>query len=145
MMTLFSFDPFESLLQLQRELERTLTAPLLPLNGGTNVFPLVNVFSDREGFVVRAEVPGFEADQIELTIEPNSLTLKGERPPDERKKPGSYHRRERQFGSFARTIRLPEELDAEKATAGCRNGLLTIRIPKAEAAKPRQIPIKSAA
>jgi HSP20 family protein len=144
-MTLFSTDSFARLLSLQRELERSLGAPMFGVEGTTSVFPPLNIFNDRDGVVIRAEVPGFKSDQISITVEPRSLVLKGERPPDTHGKPGSYHRRERQFGNFARSIALPADLDTAKATAECRHGLLTIRIPRAAAAKPKQIPIKSAA
>lgn len=144
-MTLLSSDPFERLIELQRELERALNAPLFGFEPAASVFPPLNIFNDREGIVVRAEVPGFRPDQIEVTVEPRVLVLKGERPADEYPKPGGYHRRERQYGSFARSVVLPPDLDTSKATAECRNGLLTIRIPKVEEAKPKQIPVKAAA
>lgn len=144
-MTLLSTYPFESLLSLQRELERAFGAPMLGLEGTRSVFPPVNIFDDSSGIVVRAEVPGFTPDQIEISAEPRALVLKGERPADEHSKAGSYHRRERQYGGFARSISLPVGLDTGKASAECRNGLLTIRIPKAEAAKPKQIPVRDAA
>jgi HSP20 family protein len=109
------------------------------------VFPPVNVFEDRDGIVIRAEVPGFAPDQIDLSVEPRTLVLKGRRDADQPEGQGSFHRRERQHGSFARSLSLPKGLDADKATAECSHGLLTIRIPKAEAAKPKAIQIKTAA
>ncbi len=144
-MTLFSTDPFESLLSLQRDLERAFDAPMFGFEGTTSVFPPLNIFTDRNGVVIRAEVPGFKSDQIDITVEARSLVIKGERPADTYAKPGGYHRRERQFGSFARSVALPADLDTAQATAECRNGLLTIRISKAAAAKPKQIAIGNAA
>jgi HSP20 family protein len=143
-MTLFSSNPFERLLQLQRELDRALDAPMLGFEGTRSVFPPLNIFGERDGIVIRAEVPGFTSEQIAVTVEPRTLVLKGERPADE-DAPASYHRRERPYGSFARSVALPKDLDTSKASAEYRNGLLTIRIPKAEAAKPRQITIQNAA
>jgi len=144
-MTLLSTDPFERLLSLQRDLERALGAPMLGFEGTRSVFPPLNIFRDGDDIVIRAEVPGFAPDQIEISVEPRTLVVKGERPAEQQSKAGSYHRRERQHGSFARSVALPKDLDTEKATAECRNGLLSIRIPRAEAAKPKQIPIQSAA
>ncbi len=144
-MTLRSTNPFENLLRLQRDLERSVGSPILGLGGPTAVFPPINVFNDRDGVVIRAEVPGFAADQIEISAENQSLVLKGERPADTHSKSGSYHRRERQHGSFARSLALPHGLDVVKASAECRDGLLTIRIPKSEATKPKQIPVSAAA
>jgi HSP20 family protein len=138
-------NPFGSVLELQRELERSLSAPFLNLEGGAHAFPPVNVFADGDSIVIRAEVPGFKPEQIGLTVERDCLILTGERQPDNHTKPGSYHRRERTFGSFSRSIQLPKDCDSEKAHAECRNGLLTIRIPKAEAAKPRQITVQPSA
>jgi HSP20 family protein len=144
-MALVTVNPFGSLLELQRELERSLTAPSLNLEGGAQVFPPVNVFADGDNLVIRAEVPGFKTEEIELTLTRDYLTLTGQRQPDEHAKPGSYHRREREFGSFSRSIQLPNDLDSEKATAQCRNGVLTVRIPKAASAKPRQIRVQASA
>ena len=143
-MTLLSTNPFDTLLRLQRDLERTLGAPMMGFEGTQTVFPPLNIFSTPDGVVVRAEVPGFKAEDIEISAEPQALTLKGNRAADDGA-PGSYHRRERQYGSFSRLIALPKDLETGGATAECRNGLLTIRIPKAEAAKPRRIPVGKAA
>jgi HSP20 family protein len=142
-MALVSVNPFGRLLELQRELDRSLTAPSLHLESGAHVFPPVNVFADGDSLVIRAEVPGFKTEEIGLTLARDCLTLTGQRQPDDHAKPGSYHRREREFGSFSRSIQLPNDLDPERATAQCRNGLLTVRIPKAAAAKPRQIRVQA--
>lgn len=144
-MTLLSTNPFEELLRLQRELERSIGAPMLGNEGTRGVFPPVNIFDHRDGIVIRAEVPGFAPEQIDVSVEGRGLVIKGERPADEHSKSGSYHRRERQYGRFARSIALPKDLDTEKATAECRNGRLTIRVPRTEAAKPKQIPVHEAA
>jgi HSP20 family protein len=140
------FDPFSGLVSLQESLDRLMQEPGLGLNmglGGGGVFPTLNIFGDEDGMVVRAEVPGVPADKINISVEPRRLTISGERTGASREK-GSYHRRERRYGEFARTLQLPDELDADKATAECKNGLLTIRIPKAAAAKPRQISVQGA-
>lgn len=140
-----NFEPLDRLLDLQRELDRFLRHPmgfeLGPSAAG--VYPPVNVFASQDGIVVRAEIPGIEAEGVHIEIEPRRLTISGERPSD-RNEGGSYHRRERQFGRFSRTIQLPADLDAGKATAGSRNGVLTVRVPKLEAAKPRHIKIATA-
>ena len=148
-MALVSFsglDPFGGLLELQDALDRLLQNPSLGLNlglAGASVFPSLNIFDDQEGMVVRAEVPGIPADKINVSVESRRLTISGERPTAKREK-GSYHRRERRYGEFARSVQLPEDMDAGRATAECRNGLLTVRIPKAAAAKPRQISVRPA-
>jgi len=148
-MALVSFsglDPFEGLLSLQETLDRMLQTPGLGLDlgpSGSSVFPSINIFTDKDGLVMRAEVPGIHPEQINVTVEPRRLTIEGERKPSEQEK-GSYHRRERSYGRFARSVQLPEDLDADNASAECRNGLLTVRIPKTPAAKPRQISVNRA-
>jgi len=148
-MALVSFrgtSPFDGLLQLQAALERMLDKPSSGLDlgpSGRNVFPPVNLFVDRDGgLLLRAEIPGIKADAVQVTIEPRRLAISGERAAAEGKK-GAYHRRERSFGRFARTIQLPDDLDPGKATAEVRQGLLTIRIPKRAEARPRQIEVRA--
>ena len=146
-MALISFsdlDPVEGLVTLQREIERFFRRPhgidLGPSSYG--VFPPINVFADKEGFVARAEVPGVAAASIGVRVESRTLTISGERLPESRTN-GSFHRRERRCGKFSRSLQLPEDLDTERATAECRNGLLTVCIPKRPEAKPRQIQIQA--
>jgi HSP20 family protein len=143
-MALVSFDPFENLLRLQRDLDRLFAKPSLNLGlGSATVYPAINVFSDKDGFVVRAEVPGIKGEEIHLEVEPGRLTLSGERKPETREN-GGYHRRERRAGKFSRTLRLPDDLDTQAATAELRDGVLSVRIPKAAVARARQITIKAA-
>ena len=142
-MALVSFDPVGGLLRLQEELDRFFGKPLYDQGlTGPNVFPLVNVFSDKEGgLVVRAEVPGIKPGALNLQVEAGRLTIGGERAAGETK--ASYHRRERGCGTFSRTLHLPADLDGEKAEAEYRNGVLTVRIPKLASAKPRQIAVRA--
>jgi len=143
-MALISFDPVEGLLRLQDDLDRFFGKPQFDFGlGGANVFPFVNVFTDEEGLVVRAEVPGIKPEQLEVQVEPGRLCITGERQ-QETATDASYHRRERRHGRFSRTVQLPRDLDAEQASADCRNGVLTVRIPKHAAAKPRQIEVRAA-
>lgn len=136
------FDPFAGIAELQRELDRYLSNPTGFDFGvsGRGVFPPVNVFGNDDGIVVRAEVPGITPESITLSIERRTLRVSGERTPVAPKN-GSFHRRERSSGKFSRSLQLPADLDTEKATADCRNGVLTIRIPRAEASRPRTIAI----
>jgi HSP20 family protein len=146
-MTLTSFsriDPVQGILELQRELDRFLGRPQGGEVGvsGAGVFPPINLFADTDGVVLRAEVPGVEPNSIDVSIQRNTLVISGERPVKARDK-GSYHRRERRFGKFSRSLQLPQDLDTEKAAAECRNGVLTLRIPRREEAKPRQVRINA--
>lgn len=148
-MALFRFiptlDPINALLNLQRELDRVFDKPLgLDLGlSGRGVFPAVNVFSDRDGYVIRLEVPGMSPEQISIESQGRTLTISGKR---ESGAPqgGSFHRRERNSGQFSRSLQLPADLDLGRAEASYKRGMLTIRIPKKEEAKPRQITVKAA-
>jgi len=143
-MALVSFDPFEGLLRLQRDLDRIFGKPSPDFGlTGPNVFPPINVFSDKDGFTVRAEVPGIKAEELSLDVEPGRLSLSGERKFDPHAD-GGYHRRERRGGVFSRTLRLPPDLDTHAAKAELVDGILTVQIPKAETAKPRHIEVKAA-
>ena len=138
-----SFDPVQGLLHLQSELDRFFGKPSYNLGlTGPNVFPLINVFTDKDGLVVRAEVPGIKPAQLNVSVEAGHLTISGERAAATGQK-GSYHRRERQFGTFSRNIQLPRDLDTEHAAAECRNGVLTVHIPRQAAAKPRNIEVRA--
>ncbi|MBI4514560.1 MAG: Hsp20/alpha crystallin family protein [Deltaproteobacteria bacterium] len=139
------FDPVSSLLNLQRELDRVFENPLGVDFGlsGRGVFPPVNVFSDNDGYVIRMEVPGVAPDQITIEAHGRTLSVSGRRALNTPGN-GSFHRRERSEGNFSRSLQLPSDLDPGKAEALCKYGLLTIRIPKREAAKPRQITVQTA-
>jgi HSP20 family protein len=148
-MTFFRFmpelDPVNGLLTLQRELERAWQRPFGgPLTAsGHGVFPPVNVFNDPDGYVVRVEVPGVAPDQLKVEGHGRTLTISGTRTA-EAPQGGSFHRRERSAGQFARSLQLPEDLDLSKTEASYKHGMLTIRVPKREEAKPRQISVKAA-
>lgn len=138
-------DPVTGLLTLQRELERAFQSPFGGAFGpsGRGVFPPVNVFSDRDGYVVKVEVPGVAPDQLNIEGNGRTLTISGKRDV-EAPQNGAFHRRERGAGQFSRSLQLPEDLDVSKSDASYRNGILTIRIPKREEAKPRQISVNAA-
>lgn len=106
-------------------------------------FPPVNVWEDEEGFYLEAELPGMTREQLHISVtHRNHLTIQGELPVAEVEK-GRYHRRERGFGRFQRTMKLPAAVDAERVEAKLENGLLQLTLPKAEEAKPRKIAVKA--
>jgi HSP20 family protein len=150
-MALFRFapelDPINSLLSLQRELDQVFNRPPFGFDlglSGRGVFPAVNVFRDKEGnYVVRLEAPGVAAENLNIECQGTTLTISGKR---EATSPngGSFHRRERGSGQFSRSLQLPTEVDLAKAEASYKQGMLTIRIPKREEAKPRQITVQPA-
>jgi len=136
--------PTSGLLSLQQELERFLRNPNFSLGlSAYGEFPPINVFADKESVLVIAEAPGIDPKSLNLSAQGRSLTISGERKSDEPKEKASYHRRERPVGKFSRSIQLPEDLDLSKAQANYEAGLLTVRVPKAEESKPRQISIQA--
>lgn len=139
------FDPVSNMLGLQQELERFLRNPSFNLGvSGQGAYPPVNVFDDGDGMVVIAELPGMDPVGIKVSGQGPTLTLSGSRIPDERGGSGAYHRRERRFGEFSRSIQLGQGFDLAKAEARFEAGILTVRVPKAEETKPRQIAVQAA-
>jgi HSP20 family protein len=113
------------------------------VDGTSGVFPPLNVTQDDENLYIRAEIPGIDAEQLSISALRNRVSLAGKR--HIQLEPGkvSYHRRERAEGAFARTLNLPLEIDAERVNARYADGILTLTLPKAEAAKPRQIAVRT--
>jgi len=105
--------------------------------------PQLDVSETKDALVVKAEVPGLDPKEIQILLEEQLLTIKGEKRQEKEEKDERYHRVERSYGAFARAIRLPVTVDAEKVTATFKNGLLTIKLPKTPAAKGTPIPIKA--
>lgn len=136
--------PFDELDRIQRQMDR-----LSEVFGGrragrvtAGVFPLLNLTEDQENYYVRAELPGVKADDLDIQVTANSLSLSGERKIAQEGNGVRYHRREREGGSFSRVMTLPGDINPEKVEADLVNGVLTIKIAKAEAAKPKQITVR---
>ena len=108
----------------------------------TRGFPAVNVWEDAECFCVEAEIPGVNMDDVEINGAGNELTIKGRREPLDAEDL-TYHRQERGFGEFTRVVTFPADMDTDKVEATLKNGVLTITLPKAQAAKTRRIAVKS--
>jgi len=102
----------------------------------------LDVVEQEEAFIVKASIPGVPADDVEITLTDNVLTIKGEMKGDKEVKEANYHLRERRFGSFLRSVTLPTAVDADKIEAINENGVLTLTLPKAEAVKPKKIEVK---
>lgn len=136
---------FEEFDRIRREMDllahRLMGAPLL--RGTAGVFPLMNITEDTDNFYVRAELPGIKAKDLEISVTGNALTLSGERKIPEAAQNVKYHRREREAGQFSRAVTLPAPIEGDKVEASFANGVLTIVLPKAEVAKPKQITVKT--
>ena len=139
-------DPRRELEQLQRRMDRLFQGAFglerSPWQVG--VYPLVNISEDRDHIFVRAELPGVKAADLEITIQDNSLILRGQRQIPTEEKQVNYHRRERESGFFRRVLALPARIRADKVEATCKDGILTIKLAKPEEVKPRKIEVKVA-
>ncbi len=136
--------PFAELERMSRQMD-LLTQGLMGRPGlawrTARVFPAINLTEDAENYYVRAELPGIKADAIEIQAVGRNLTISGERNIASEGENVRYHRREREAGKFSRVISLPGDINAEKVNAQLVNGLLTVTIAKADAAKPKQITV----
>jgi HSP20 family protein len=134
--------------RLRDDVDRLLTgflgqwAEVSPLTA-SRAQPAVNMWEQDDALLVELEIPGLKSDQVDISVVGGQLTVKVERP-DFAQEGVTYHRRERPVGSFTRVLRLPVEVDANRVEAELRDGVLTITLPKAEAAKPRRIEVTSA-
>jgi HSP20 family protein len=129
--------------QIQREMNR-----LFDSTGRGRVFsapnyPAINIWTNDNGQFITAEMPGVHPDDINIDVSADALSISGERKPEEVVKEANYHRRERSYGAFSRTIQLPFMVDTNKVEANFKNGVLMISLPRAEADKPKKITIKS--
>ena len=138
------WNPQEELEQLQRRMGRLFQDAYgrEGCPGRVGVYPLVNISEDRDHILVRAELPGVQAADLEITLQDNSLVLRGERKIAAEDKQANYHRRERESGFFRRIIPLPGGVQGDKVEAFCKHGILTIKMAKPEAVKPRKIEVK---
>lgn len=140
------WNPLGELEQLQRRMDRlfqdTYGTEGRPWRVG--VYPLVNISEDRDHIYVRAELPGVQPGDLEITLQDSNLILRGERKIPAEEKQVNYHRRERESGFFRRIIALPMAARGDKVEATCKDGILTIKMAKPEEIKPRKIKVKVA-
>lgn len=138
-------DPLDNLTHIQREMSDLFdflsSAP--QMEGYVDVeYPPIIVSMNEESVFVRAELPGIKVSDLDIQVVNDILTIKGERKLTLDPAKVSYLRRERDYGTFARSIVLPEKVDAEKVTASYKNGVLTVNLPTAPESKPKQVVIK---
>ncbi len=136
--------PFSELENMRRDMERLSDlmqrrSPFQAFRSG--VFPALNLTEDKDNYYVRAELPGIANADLDIQMTGNGLSISGERKIPAEDGNVKYHRRERESGKFSRIINLPKDVDSEKVEAKLTDGLLTIKVPKAETAKPRQITV----
>ena len=106
------------------------------------LWPAIDVAEDENAIVIKAEVPGCKADDIDISVHGNTLTISGEKKQEQEKKEKGFYHMERTYGSFRRDLNLPNDVDPAKIEATCKDGVLSVTLPKAERAKPTKIKIK---
>jgi HSP20 family protein len=136
-MSLVKWDPFRDLNRLTDFFGKGWELP----SSTTAWNPAVDIFENENEIVIKAELPGMEAKDVEINLENNVLTLKGERKFEKETKEENYHRVEREYGHFTRAFSLPMAVKEDKVTAEFKNGLLKVTLPKKEEVKPKSIKI----
>ncbi len=104
--------------------------------------PTVDVYEEKDDIVVKVELPGMDKNNIEVNLTDHTLTIKGEKKKEEEVKNENYYRTERSYGTFLRTLELPEDVHTDKVKAIFKNGILEVRMPKTEEAKAKEIKVK---
>jgi HSP20 family protein len=134
-------DPFAALTRLQRAMENVTGNDWFGTRTtGAGAFPLVNVFADGDDYVLVAELPGVKKEDLDIQVVGDTLRIQGKKTIAYAEN-ASVHRRERGAGQFDRTLTLPTEIDAANVAAEYRDGVLTLRLPRAASAKPRTVTI----
>ncbi|NPB09101.1 MAG: Hsp20/alpha crystallin family protein [Thermodesulfobacteria bacterium] len=138
--------PWRPLRDLKREMDRLwnefFRKETLPDIFETEWVPALDISETKDAVIVRADVPGIDPNEIEITISGNTLTIRGEKKQEREEKGENFYRVERSYGSFVRSIQLPAEVETDKVEATYKNGVLKIILPKKSEAKGKQIPVK---
>lgn len=142
-MSIIRWEPFRRIPSLQREMEKAWADMVEPWSfvQSSVSMPSIDLAETESEVVVKADLPGMSDKEIEVTISDNVLSIKGEKRAEKEEKGKRFHRVERSYGSFFRSVALPAHVDQEKASAKFENGVLEIKIPKSEEAKPKKVEI----
>ena len=156
-MTSARWDPFRDLMSIQNELNRLFGRTYVGGAGGSTTgdgvtgslsgswVPPLDIYETEDRFVVTLELPGIEPDAVDVSVEDSTLTVQGERSFYSDVDEQSFHRVERRYGRFQRSLSLPATADSEHIAASFDKGVLTVEVPKMEQAKPRKITVKATA
>lgn len=138
-------NPFNELDRMRRQMD-LLAGSLFGAGSqqtvASGVYPALNLTEDKSNYYIRAELPGVKQEDLDIQATGKSIAVSGQKKIVSEDENAKYHRREREAGKFSRIIDLPDNINTEKVEAALANGILTITVPKAEAAKPRQIVIR---
>jgi HSP20 family protein len=148
-MAVVQWTPFQNLMALQEEMNRRFNEAFRSGNGAEASWghhtwtPPVDIHETDDALVLTVDLPGVSKDHVSIEMHQNTLILKGQRPYNAEVKDDRYHRVERAYGTFQRSFMLPMQVDQEKVQATYHDGVLELRLPKLEAAKPKRIAITS--
>lgn len=146
-MAIERWDPFRELSRMREAMDRLWSEAFSDfprfghLFGASGLEPVMDIYQTPDHWVIKALVPGIRPEDLEVTTQDGLLTIKGELKQDEQVRDEDYILRERRYGTFTRTVRLPGNVEVNNAEAHYENGVLTLRIPKAEEAKPKRIQV----
>ena len=149
-MNIVRWDPFRELEEMSERLNRVIGTPSTRRDNGKEMLavadwvPRVDISESESEYVIKAELPEVNKNDVKITLEDGVLTLQGERLQEKEEKGRKYHRVERSYGTFVRSFTLPDSVDEEKVAAEFKDGMLNLRLPKTEKAKPKAIEVKVA-
>lgn len=146
-MSIVRYDPFRELRSLQDDMNRLFITAFPRSFDNEQIArsswnPSVDIVENEQAIILEAELPGMKPEDVELSIENNVITIRGERKFEKKEENDNYHRVERSYGSFTRSFTLPRTVTGEEAQADFQNGLLKVTLPKREEAKARKIEIR---
>ena len=148
-MTFVRWNPFSEVSLLQNQMNRLFDSALQTwpgdANGTTHWAPAADIYETEDALVVALDLPGVDPNLVDIRVENNVLTIRGERQFEEKQNKDNFHRVERSYGAFARSFTLSTFVDADKIRASYKAGVLNINLPKAEAVKPKRIQIAASA
>jgi HSP20 family protein len=140
------WDPFNDMLTLREAMsqlfEESFVSPSVSRRGQGGFVPALDLSETADGYLVEVVAPGLKPEDVQITLENNVLTIKGELRQETQDKQRNFHRVERRYGAFQRTITLPSTVKSDAIKAELNNGILRLDIPKAEEVKPRRIDVK---
>lgn len=140
------WDPFREMMVLRNPVDRVVDGELALAPESWKSFNwsvALDVVESEDEYLVKASVPGINPEDLEITFEDNRLTIKGEVKEESEVNEARYHLRERRFGTFSRSIKMPSGIDSDKIEANYEKGVLELRLPKVEEVKPKKIAIKT--
>lgn len=147
-MTLTRWQPYRDLVNLRRRFNQLLDESEFSREGEDRSistaawYPAADIYENKDEYVFKVELPGISKDDVGIEFEKGTLTIKGERKAEKEVNEENYHRYERAYGTFSRSFSLPRSVDDKKINANMKDGILEVKVPKAEEAKVKAIPIK---